>query len=71
MAIFNGSKDVTLVSGDSFAGGQVVKFTVLTEAVIADSDGNAFGTYAAGTSYGGVFPRGNFSLASGSIKIWV
>lgn len=70
MAIFNGSKDKTLTAGDTFGGGRPMKFTVITDATIQDSEGNTFGTYTAGNSYDGVFPRGTFTVFAGSIKIW-
>lgn len=70
MAIFNGSKDVTYTAGDTIPGNRIIRFTVITNAVLTDGEGNTFGSYEAGTSVEGLLPRGTFTLSSGSIKVW-
>lgn len=70
MGIYQGAKDVVITAGGTFAGNRPLQFTVLTAAEIQDADGNVFGSYDVGVSYEGVFPRGTFTVATGSIKIW-
>ena len=67
---FSTPNNVVINTGEGFIGGRLIQFTVLTDTVISDSDGNAFGSGTAGESLEGKFPQGVFTVTSGSIKIW-